>query len=163
MPKQKTMVISECPDRRVGGDYRFNLYDTKVNHCVGCWSCWWTTPGRCVHKDLDEFYHGYVNADKAIFLAKVSRGFVSSNMKSLFDRMIPLFMPYISVKTGESMHYPRYEKYPDIEFYYDGEFATEDARKIYESYINRVFYQFHSQSIVVKPISQYAADGEVVK
>lgn len=45
-------------------------------------------------------------------------------MKTLFDRMIPLFMLYTSISTGESMHVMRYDKYPDIEFYYEGEFTT---------------------------------------
>ena len=69
--------------------------------------------------------------------------------------MIPLFMPYTSIETGESMHVMRYDKYPDIEFYYDGEFVSETGRKVYEDYVNRVFYQFFSKNISVKHISEY--------
>lgn len=163
MPEKKTIVISECADLELPDGYLLNLGETVVKHCIGCWSCWWTTPGRCVHKDLDEFYHEYVNADRAVFFAKVSHGFVSSNMKCLFDRMIALILPYIGVSTGESMHYPRYEHYPDIEFYYEGEFETEQAREIYENYINRVFYQFYSKSIVVKPLARYSPKEVVLK
>jgi hypothetical protein len=108
---------------------------------------------------LNEFYHQYITADKAIYFAKVTKGFVSGNLKTLFDRMIPLYLPYVSFDTGESMHVKRYEKYPDIEFYYQGEFETEDSRKIFEDYVNRVFYQFHSENIAVKPVEEYIAAG----
>lgn len=84
-------------------------------------------------------------------------------MKTLFDRMIPLFLPYISYDTGESMHVPRYEKYPDIEFFYQDSFKSEEAREIYEQYVNRVFYQFYSKKILVKPISEYKPSrGEIL-
>ncbi|MGL6104856.1 MAG: hypothetical protein ACRC03_01885, partial [Romboutsia sp.] len=62
----------------------------------------------------------------------------------------------------ESMHLTRYDKYPDIEFYYDGEFKSQEGRKVYEDYIHRVFYQFHSKSIMVKPISEYIKKEEVM-
>lgn len=67
------------------------------------------------------------------------KGFVSGKFKTLFDRMIPLYLPYVSYTTGESMHVPRYEKYPQIDFYYEGEFETSDGRNIFEDYVNRVF------------------------
>jgi multimeric flavodoxin WrbA len=100
-----------------------------------------------------------VTADKVIFLSKVTKGFVSGNLKSLFDRMIPLFLPYTTFRTGESMHVQRYEKYPDIEFYYEGELQNENDREIFEDYIRRVFYQFYSEKITVKPIDVYSAKG----
>ena len=76
--------------------------------------------------------------------------------------MIPLFLPYVSYATGESMHVKRYEKYPDIEFYYEGEFEDEHSRKIFVDYVNRVFYQFHSKNITIKPIEEYASEeGEI--
>lgn len=155
----KTIVIKECTDISIENAYTFEISKTKVAHCVGCWTCWWKTPGKCVYKDLNEFYHEYITADKAIFFAKVTKGFVSGNMKNFFDRMIPLYLPYTTYKTGESMHVKRYEKYPDIEFYYDGEFETNDGHEIFEDYINRLFYQFYSKNIIVKPIEEFYADG----
>jgi len=151
----KTLVIKECENVTVQHASIFDLKQMVVKGCTGCWTCWWKTPGRCVHKDLNEFYREYVAADKALFFAKVKKGFVSGDLKTLFDRMIPLYLPYVAYTTGESMHVPRYEKYPDIEFYYDGEFETSKSLQIFINYINRVFYQFHSKNIIIKPIEEF--------
>lgn len=155
----KTVVIRETTEISIENADTFDLSKTEVAHCVGCWTCWWKTPGKCVFKDLDAFYHEYITADKALFFVKVSHGFVSSNLKNLFDRMIPIYLPYTTYKTGESMHIKRYEKYPDIEFYYDGQFQTDEGRKIFEDYIHRVFYQFYSNSIIVKPVADFTSNG----
>ncbi|MFV0395038.1 MAG: hypothetical protein ACK5LC_11700 [Coprobacillaceae bacterium] len=102
------------------------LEEMKINGCTGCWTCWWKTPGRCVFKDLDNYYSNYVNADKVVFFLETKRGFVSSKVKRLFDRMITLFLPYTDFTTGESMHHPRYEKYPSIEIIYKDDFISEE-------------------------------------
>ncbi|GAA0180962.1 hypothetical protein SH2C18_35660 [Clostridium sediminicola] len=151
----KTVVIKECESITIPNSITFDLTQMAVKNCIGCWSCWWKTPGVCTYKDLDVFYHEYITADKAIYFSKVIKGFVSGNLKTLFDRMIPLYLPYVTYKTGESMHVPRYENYPDIEFYYEGEFETDASRQIFVDYIRRVFYQFYSKNIIIKPIKEF--------
>lgn len=155
----KTLVIKEITDISIKDAFILDLTKIEVSHCIGCWTCWWKTPGRCVFKDLNDYYHEYITADKVIFFAKVTKGFVSGRMKTIFDRMIPLYLPYTTYKTGESMHVKRYEKYPDIEFYYGGRFQTDDGRRILEEYIHRVFYQFYSSSIIVKPVEEFIGEG----
>lgn len=156
----KTVVVREfethnlqgVPDVDLKEAYVLDLNTTPVADCIGCWTCWWKTPGRCIYKDLNEFYHHYVNADRAVFAAQVTRGFVSGKLKTLFDRMIPLYLPYTDFSSGESMHVPRYEHYPKVEFYYQGKFDSADGRNIFEDYIKRVFYQFYTELVSVKPL-----------
>lgn len=150
----KTVIIREFDAETEHDGFVLDLTQTVPRDCIGCWSCWWKTPGRCVHKDLDDFYQAFLGADKAVFFLRSSMGFVSGNVKTLFDRMIPHFMPYINYKTGESMHDLRYDRYPDVEVYYDGAFACDEERQLFEEYIARVFYQF-SMSAVVKSYSAY--------
>jgi len=124
--------------------------------CLGCWNCWWTKPGKCIHKDLDDFYRAYVSADRAIFFGKVTDNFVSGPMKSLFDRMICLFLPYTVVsRDRRTRHLPRYERYPKIEYYYDGKFESPEAEQIFLDYIEYVFREFYSHEIAVKPVSEF--------
>lgn len=96
----KTVVIRECSNFTIPNAFELNISNIGLKDCCGCWTCWWKTPGKCIFKELDEFYHEYVTSNRAIFFVKVSKGFVSGNLKTLFDRMIPLFMPYTSISTG---------------------------------------------------------------
>lgn len=125
---------------------------------LGCWSCWWTTPGKCVHKDLDEFYREYLAADTVDVYCKVSQGFVTSNMKAMIDRMIVLVLPYISWDNGESYHDPRYDKYPSsVTVVYNGEFlpGEEDA---FIAYWKRTMDMLFVKEICIK---KYEAAQEV--
>lgn len=156
----KTVIVREFGDVSLPDSFLLDLTTHRVRDCVGCWNCWLKTPGRCVHHDLDDFYRAYLGADKVIFFTKVSLGFVSGNLKSLFDRMIPHALPYIGYKTGESMHDARYPRYPDVEVYYEGAFGDEEERKIYEEYLARVFYQFCTKNTTVRPVSCYGIEEE---
>ncbi len=149
----KTVVIREFGNCEIESIYELDITKNVIKDCCGCWSCWWKTPGRCINKDLDEFYTKYLEADKVVIFSKVTKGFVSGNLKSLFDRIIPLFIPYVEVSTGESRHVPRYEKYPAIEFYYEGDFVTKDGKQIFEDYIYRTFDMFESKNVTVKSSS----------
>lgn len=151
----KTVVIKEYSGYVIPCDYELNLSKETIKDCVGCWSCWWKTPGRCAFHDIDAFYKEYLSADKVIIFSKVTKNFVSGNLKTLFDRMIPHFLPYTKMSTGESRHIPRYDKYPDIELYYQGKFSTIDDKKIYEDYIRRTFDMFESNQVVVKPVEEF--------
>ena len=151
----KTVVIKEFGDFSIQSNYELDLTKVTIKDCIGCWNCWMKTPGRCVHQDLNTFYNKYLEADKVIIFSKISKGFVSGNLKTLFDRIIPLFLPYVEVSTGESRHVPRYEKYPDIELYYEGNFVTKEGKQIFEDYIFRTFNHFASRYITIKPTEQY--------
>lgn len=159
----KTVVISEVDGIRIPEKtFVLDLNMREIKDCAGCWTCWQKTPGRCAFKDLDDFYTAFLHADKAVFFTGVSCDFVSGRLKTLFDRMIPHYLPYTSWKTGESMHVPRYDRYPDIEVYYQGTFSSGDAQQLYEEYLARVFYQFHIKRTVIKPLGEYEQDGVAI-
>ena len=126
-----------------------DLSQLELRHCIGCWACWWKTPGRCVHKDLDEFYRAFLAADKVSFYCKVSQGFVTSNLKALIDRMIPFVLPYISWPEGESVHDPRYEKYPAVEVIYLGEFLPGEE-EAFIAYWQRTLGMMFVKSLDIK-------------
>lgn len=152
------VVINELENIKIPDADILDIRSHDISDCTGCWSCWWKTPGRCAFTDLDGFFNKYIAADKAIYFAKVSKNFVSGNLKTLFDRMIPLYLPYTTFKTGESMHVPRYDKYPEVEFYYEGELAGTSLA-VFTDYIHRVFYQFYSKLTLIEHISKYDNRG----
>ncbi len=153
-----TFVVCEFASEILEGEECYILEQKQLHDCAGCFNCWWKNPGKCIFKDLDEYYRGYINADKVVYFLETKVGFVSRQVKGLFDRMIPMFLPYIDFHTGESVHTPRYDKYPDIEVYYKDDFISEKERGVFEEYINRTFYQFHSKNIQVKQFSEFKGE-----
>lgn len=50
----------------------------SITACMGCWSCWVKTPGRCVMKDrMAEIYPDYMGSDTVILLMDTAQGFIS--------------------------------------------------------------------------------------
>ena len=150
-----TLIIREFGDYTISGSKCFDLTKMDIADCIGCWTCWWKTPGICVHKDLEDFYRSYVNADRVIIFAQLKYGFVSSKLKTLLDRMIPLFLPYTIFERGGTWHVPRYQKYPAIEFYFNYEFEEEEDAQLLHDYIQKVFEQFYSKEICIRHVSQF--------
>lgn len=151
----KTLVIKECGDYKIDAIYELDLKNMDPKDCTGCWSCWLKTPGKCIHRDLNEFYKMYLKADRVLIFSEIKKGFVSGRMKTVLDRMIPLYLPYIEVADGGCNHVPRYGKYPDIEFYYEGSFKTSDGRRVFEEFIKRTFTQFRSKNITIKEMKEF--------
>lgn len=150
----KIFIVCEyIPDEALCGEV-MEIKNLEINDCTGCWTCWWKTPGRCIYKELDQYYKNYITADKVIFYLEAKKGFVSREIKALFDRTIPLFLPYCSFHTGESMHDPRYEKYPDIVVKYKGDFISLDEDNALSKYLEKTFYQFHSKNVHVESVNR---------
>ncbi|KAB3534509.1 hypothetical protein F8154_08755 [Alkaliphilus pronyensis] len=134
-----------------------NLYDEplkvvrlgnkSISSCIGCWSCWLKTPGRCVMKDqMVKFYQDYLNSDTVILLMNTAQGFINHNAKAFFDRTIPHYHPYIEIIDGECHHAARYKDYPDMVFYYDIEGLTKIEEQVIEDYLYRTAYHFKSRA-----------------
>lgn len=95
------------------GTRELRLRDLGIERCLGCWACWWTTPGSCVHKDgVEEVLKAVLGADLVFWGVPLVLGAQSALVKHCQDRMIPLVHPYITLVKGESHHRARYARYP---------------------------------------------------
>lgn len=120
--------------------------ESEAKACIGCWSCWLKTPGRCVHSDIIEsIYSDYVNCDKVVMLFGTSNGFINSVGKLLLDRTIPHYHPYIIVEDGECHHVRRYDSYPEWYVFYSTMELTKEEEQVIEDYISRTAYHFRSE------------------
>lgn len=123
------------------------LGDKFITPCMGCWSCWVKTPGRCVMKDqMVESYHDYVNSDTVILLMDTAQGFINHQAKAFLDRTIPHYHPYIQIVDGECHHVARYKDYPDMVFHFEAEGLTNSEEQVIEDYLYRTAYHFQSKA-----------------
>jgi multimeric flavodoxin WrbA len=112
----------------------FALRDLDIGYCTGCWSCWWATPGECVRRDDSAAVcAGVANSDFALYASPMVMGFVSTVLKKMQDKLIPLIHPYITLIRGESRHWKRYRKLPTLALLLErGDADDEDIRNTIE-------------------------------
>jgi len=68
----------------------------RLEHCIGCYTCWVHTPGVCIHNDgmagaLEKFNH----ADMVIFGTPLYHFTMSGIMKDFIDRTLPRLEPWL--------------------------------------------------------------------
>jgi len=92
------------------------LAQKKIGHCIGCFTCWTKTPGKCVLKDdMEELLKNYMASDIVIMASPLYVDHVTGIMKDFMDRSLPLVCPQFELgDAGETRHVSRYEKYPSI-------------------------------------------------
>ncbi len=79
----------------------------KIKPCLGDFSCWFNTPGKCLHNDdmamlnprLDE-------ADITIYSTPLYADGVSGPLKNMIDRQISRGNPTLEFRDGECRHPP---------------------------------------------------------
>ncbi|WLE97348.1 MAG: NAD(P)H-dependent oxidoreductase [Candidatus Electrothrix communis] len=93
----------------------FTLRNIKINHCIGCFNCFFKTPGRCIHTDAGtDILQAIVNSNTVIFFTPIVFGGYSSELKKIIDRFLPVALPFFRKSHGETHHPPRYSTFPHI-------------------------------------------------
>lgn len=82
----------------------------NIKPCLGCFSCWNKTPGKCVIKDeMSGVIEKLLWADTVVWSFGLYYFNVPSKMKNLIDRQLPIVLPFM-VKDSESGSHPtRYD------------------------------------------------------
>ncbi len=87
------------------------IYNTSIEHCRGCFSCWTRTPGRCIiDDDMQELIEKYIDADVIIWSFPLYYFGMPSKIKAFLDRLLPTNLPFMTVNADKtSGHPPRYD------------------------------------------------------
>jgi multimeric flavodoxin WrbA len=87
------------------------LRGDKIAWCAGCFKCWTQTPGVCAHHDDGrKVAERLVPSDLVVFLTPVTFGGYSSELKKALDHVIPILLPFMRKRSGETRHPQRYER-----------------------------------------------------
>lgn len=113
-----TMVEEFLTGAREAGAQTENilLYDKKILDCLGCFSCWTKTPGKCVIKDdMGELFEKVMSSDIIVFASPVYFGGVTGIMKNFIDRLLPATDPHCKIgEDGVAHHVKQHEKIPGM-------------------------------------------------
>jgi multimeric flavodoxin WrbA len=123
-----------------------NLSEKNIKQCIGCWDCWWKTPGLCrFNDDAPEILKQTIQSDLVIYASPLIMGMYSALLKKLHDRTIPLVHPYIEIIEGECHHRKRYPRYPKMGILLDKRNETPEAIEINREIFQRISLNFHSE------------------
>ncbi len=85
----------------------------NIRHCLGCFSCWNKTPGRCcITDDMAGVIENMLWADVTVWSFPLYCFSVPGPLKNLMDRQLPMALPFMSEdggETGSGSHPARYD------------------------------------------------------
>ncbi len=82
------------------------LSKQTIKHCIGCYTCWTKTPGKCIHKDdMAENLPKLQKANLVVYTTPLYIYSVTGIMKDFMDRSIPIAEPWLlTTDKGHSTH-----------------------------------------------------------
>jgi len=124
-----------------------SLGELKISPCLGCFGCWFRTPGRCVINDDAIAVAGKcINCDLLVFFTPVTFGGYSVELKKALDRCISNISPFFADVNGETHHSRRYDRAPEMAALGVMSVPDEEAERIFRALFNRNAINFYSKS-----------------
>ncbi|MDR2350220.1 MAG: flavodoxin family protein [Deltaproteobacteria bacterium] len=106
----KRLVLHDLPgetfERLAAGSgvTEFNALP-RVANCVGCFKCWYKTPGTCVTKDrAGVFPKLLAEHDEILIVSRLVFGGFSPEVKAVLERSLPFVLPFMSIRDGKTAH-----------------------------------------------------------
>ena len=86
--------------------------DLNINGCMGCFGCWWVTPGKCTQRDdMDWILEQILDTDVIVWSSPVYHDNIIHYLQRLRERTLPLALPEFMLRDdGETTHPARYRK-----------------------------------------------------
>lgn len=100
----------EATDAQITKHY---ITDLDIKGCLGCFNCWTTTPGKCIHTDdMQTIIKQYAESDIIVLATPIYNGTTTHYLQRLQERFLPTALPY-QIKHGEeTRHPPRHQTKP---------------------------------------------------
>jgi len=142
-----------------------DLRDLDLRNCLGCWTCWWKTPGLCALKDdMALIYPRMVQADLVLWASPLVLGTVSALLKKVQDRFIPIAHPYIELVNGECHHRHRYRHNADLGVIVEPTSEDTDTdlaitREFFERFSRNTRTRFRLFATTTTPVKEAARDA----
>lgn len=92
---------------------RVDVNRLNIRPCLGCFSCWNKTPGKCcIQDDMQDIITKLLWADVTIWSFPLYYFTVPGGLKNLIDRQLPMVLPFMAEREdniGNGSHPGRYD------------------------------------------------------
>jgi multimeric flavodoxin WrbA len=85
------------------------LQGLDIKPCLGCYTCWTRTPGRCIRRDDMAVLLPKLESEIVVLATPLYVDGMNGPMKTFLDRSIPLLEPAVELRDGHCRH-PRRAK-----------------------------------------------------
>lgn len=126
------LIITDIknPKFKTEGEYKIISPESEIKPCIGCFSCWTKTPGKCVIRDgYERTGIDMSKCNELIIVSECRYGSVSSFVKAVQDRAISYIHPCFVIKKGEMHHKRRYDNVITLSAYFYGSNITEGEKE----------------------------------
>jgi multimeric flavodoxin WrbA len=117
-----------------------NLHEKKIKYCIGCFTCWTKTPGKCIHKDdmTKELFPKWLNSDLVVYATPLYHYTVNAEMKAFIERTLPILEPFFEERDNRTVH-PLRQTPPDAVVLSVAGFLEMSVFDQLSSYVNFLF------------------------
>lgn len=90
---------------------KYYVTDLDIKGCIGCFTCWTKTPGKCIHRDdMDWLIPESEDADVIVFGTPIYNGNIIHYLQRMTERFLPTLLPWMEDRGETTRHPSRYEK-----------------------------------------------------
>lgn len=128
--------------RQAGADVDvIDLRKKKINYCVGCFTCWTKTPGKCLHKDdmTLELFPKFIESDIAVYATPLYHFTLNAHMKTFIERTLPMLEPFFQMTDEKETHHPLRHEFPKAVWVSVAGFPEDSVFDELSRYINFMF------------------------
>ena len=111
----------------------------SIHPCIGCFSCWNRTPGKCaIHDGYDNMGSLIHQAGEVVVISRYTYGGFSGSVKGVFDRCLGYVLPQFEITKGETHHKKRFDEDKPFTFIFYGPELTYKEKESARSYVKAV-------------------------
>lgn len=164
------LILSDRPLKFKSENDSFLFIDLSalnIANCVGCFSCWTKTPGKCVIRDdAVKVYPAIAKSDTLLYISRIKYGGYDTVMKKMLERAIPVQQAFIRLVDGETHHVQRDVKPKNATIIAYGDISDEE-KGLFEKLVarNALNMNFEKYNIIysIESLLEDAVNKEVEK
>lgn len=117
-----------------------NLREKKIKNCIGCFTCWSKTPGKCLHKDdmTEELFPKWLESDLVVYAMPLYYHTMNAAMSTFKERTLPAVLPFFEQDHEGKTFHPLRGKVPTAVWLSVCGFPDESEFNALSDYLNRM-------------------------